>query len=156
MSWTIVSVFFVAGDPVAQPRQRHRVITKGGRAYAMNYTTKTAPVHTWKDLIALRAEKHLPDVPIDKPIRLSLVFWFRRPKSHYRTGKNAHLLKDSAPAFHTKKPDFDNCAKSVADIMTQIGFWRDDAQLMSVKVKKLYQTGNERPGVYILVEEWNN
>ncbi|NCA12937.1 MAG: RusA family crossover junction endodeoxyribonuclease, partial [Proteobacteria bacterium] len=39
----------------------------------------------------------------------------------------------------TAKPDADNCAKAVMDALTQLGaFWRDDAQVVELRVWKDY------------------
>src|SRR5699024_4862859 len=35
--------------------------------------------------------------PLDGPLLVDMVFTAARPASHYRTGRNAHLLKASAP-----------------------------------------------------------
>ena len=51
----------------------------------MNYTPKDDPVHTWKNLIALEAEKSLPVSPLTGPLKVSITFYFRRPQGHFRT-----------------------------------------------------------------------
>ena len=152
MTWREVASFFVAGDPKAQPRQRHRVIQKSGRAFAANYTPGDAPVRTWKDLVALEAEKHLPVSPLTGPLRVSINFLFQRPKSHYRTGRYSQDLKDSAPMFHVSKPDRDNAEKAILDILTQIGFWRDDSQIVAGEVCKYYSPRG-RSGALVTIEE---
>lgn len=153
-------VIEVYGDPRPQPRQRHRAFKMGGRIVSQNYTPKKDPVNTWKDLIALSAREYLPETPIAGPIRVDSSYKFRRPKSHYRTGRFSHQLKDSAPYYHTKKPDRDNLDKSFLDIMTQIGFWRDDCQVVSGEMEKTYAAQGERPGalfvITILEEQYEN
>ena len=93
----------------------------------------------WKSLIAAAAKPHTPPVPILGPVRVELTFVFPRPKSHYRTGKNAGVLRDDAPTWHTSKPDRDNLEKAVLDALTQLGgFWRDDSQVCAGSVSKRY------------------
>ena len=154
MSWHEVASFFVAGDPKPQPRQRHRVIKVNSKLKGAGFTDPKNPVHTWKDLIALEAEKCLPGAPLTGPLRVSITFYFRRPQGHFRTGKNAGLLKDWAPEFHTAKPDRDNAEKAVLDIMTQIGFWGDDSQVVGGQVWKRYADPGQVPGAKITIEEW--
>ena len=153
MTWREVASFFVAGDPKAQPRRRFRTVVRNGKTVGASYKDLKNPVHTWKDLVALEAEKHLPVSPLTGPLRVSINFLFQRPKSHYRTGRYSQDLKDSAPMFHTAKPDRDNLEKAVLDILTQIGFWRDDAQVVAGEVLKRYENPGHRPGAYIWIEE---
>ena len=144
-------VFEVYGDPRPQPRQRHRAFQMGGKIITQNYTPKDANVNTWKDLVALAAREHLPEQPLEGPLRVNAEYYFRRPKSHYRTGKYSHLLKKSAPTYHIKKPDRDNLDKSFMDIMTQIGFWRDDCQVVDGRIEKYYARPEERPGAVFTI-----
>ena len=44
-------------------------------------------------------------LPLDGPLRLGLIFALPRPKSHYRTGRNALLLRDGPPAYPAGTPD---------------------------------------------------
>lgn len=147
--------FFVAGDPKPQPRQRHRAFKMGGRIVTQNYTPSGAPVNTWKDLIALTARDLLPETPLSGPLRVDATYRFRRPKSHFRTGKYSGQLRPDAPYYHTTKPDRDNLDKAFLDIMTQIGFWRDDAQVVDGAVRKIYSSPELRltPGARFTITE---
>jgi Holliday junction resolvase RusA-like endonuclease len=49
------------------------------------------------------------------------------------------------------RPDFDNLAKAVADCMTALGWWHDDAQIVRATVSKFYHAKSERPGVRVRV-----
>lgn len=71
------------------------------------------------------------------PARVHARFYFPRPKSHYRTGKLAHVLKDTAPSWHTTKPDADKLQRAVGDSLTGIVF-RDDSQIAVWRVEKRY------------------
>ena len=73
------------------------------------------------------------------PVWLDVVFQFQRPKHHYRTGRNAHLLKDSAPHYCETKPDADKLARSIGDALTGIVF-RDDSQIVRWTIVKQYGT----------------
>ena len=55
----------------------------------------------------------LPDKPLTGPLSVECTFTFKRPKAHFRTGKNAGVLKDSAPAAMVSTPDVDNVANAV-------------------------------------------
>src|SRR5206468_58994 len=72
------------------------------------------------------AELRFPTGPVD----VGLYFYFPRPKSHYRTGRNSHLLKDPATEYKPSKPDLDKLVRAALDAITQSGrIWRDDAQV---------------------------
>ncbi|MGH3500203.1 MAG: RusA family crossover junction endodeoxyribonuclease, partial [Nocardioidaceae bacterium] len=78
-------------------------------------------------------------------------FRFNRPKSHYGTGGNAHLVKASAPLFPTGKPDADKLLRSVFDALTAARVWRDDAQAVYLGARKVYADARP-PGATILIE----
>ena len=89
--------------------------------------------------------------PIQGPLKLSLTFQFKRPKSHFRTGKNSNLIKESKSCpWHLQKPDDDNLKKAAQDALTASGIWKDDCQVVLSVVAKLWSTGKE--GVSIEIE----
>lgn len=81
--------------------------------------------------------------PLDGPVILSAVFLFERPKSHY--GK---VLKESAPIYHTQRPDVDNLIKTVLDGLNGIA-WGDDAQVVEVSGRKAWSDGVAQTNVRI-------
>ena len=100
-----------------------------------------------------KAIKHRPSEPLTKPLYLALVFYFKRPKSHYRTGRYKHLLKDKAPEYHTTKPDIDNLVKFVADSLNKV-FYEDDSQVVELLAKKVYCDDNESARTDIVLDEY--
>lgn len=48
--------------------------------------------------------------------------------------------------WKTSKPDLDNSVKSLQDVMTRMGFWKDDSQIALLKLKKRL---SEHPGILI-------
>ena len=48
---------------------------------------------------------------LNLPVKADIEFVFPRPKSHYGTGRNLNVLKQSSPKHHVKKPDIDNYIK---------------------------------------------
>ena len=77
------------------------------------------------------------------PIALELTIRMPRPKSHFRTGKNAGILREDAPSWHTAKPDLDNIEKALKDALSDIRVWGDDCQVCQVTKKKVYVAGQE-------------
>lgn len=108
-------------------------------------TSDNPKLKPWRQLIrkALDAENM---TPIDGPVRVSLCFYLRRPKSHYRS--NGELRPD-APKYPTKRPDEDKLARAALDALTGPAF-ADDSQVVELIVLKHYATGT--PGVDIRIE----
>lgn len=67
--------------------------------------------------------------PILTGVIVAAVFTFERPKSHYRTGRNAHLLRDSAPVDHIQAPDTDKLCRLLGDALEQSGVLASDGQI---------------------------
>lgn len=51
--------------------------------------------------------------------------------------------------YRTTKPDTDNLQKLLKDVMTHLGFWKDDALVASEIVEKFWA---KVPGLYIAIE----
>lgn len=84
--------------------------------------------------------QHRPERMMKGAIQLVVKWLFPIPPStkHY-TGE-----------YKTTKPDTDNLEKLLKDVMTKLGFWKDDAQVASEIIEKFY---GETPGIYILAKE---
>jgi Holliday junction resolvase RusA-like endonuclease len=142
--------FTAYGDPKGQPRPRAFARKFGDKWRARVYDAGTA--EGWKSQVAMAAKPFVPPSPIDEPLRVTMHFYFPRPKGHYGRKNGVQYLKPSAPDYHTSKPDFDNTAKAVSDALTQIGFWKDDALVVECNVSKLYEQPYQRPGVRVVIE----
>lgn len=89
---------------------------------------------------------------IQNTVRLELRFYMPRPKSHFGTGRNANILKPSAPTAHDKKPDLDKLVRSVKDGLSKIAY-QDDALVSALFATKQYDSG-EGVGVEITITEY--
>lgn len=136
--------FTAHGIPKGQPRPR--AFARNGRARVYDPGTAEA----WKSAVATACQPIAGKRLVD-PIRLTLLFFFPRPKSHYRANGQ---LKPSAPRLiHDQKPDVDNAAKAVLDALTHIGAWQDDDQVAVLICAKRWETPGERPpGAEITIE----
>ena len=121
--------FTVYGDPKAL--KRHRTFRKG------NIVGSYDPSRVDKADFLAQAIEHKPPKPLDEPVSLSVAAFFARPKSHYRTGKFKGALRKDIPEYHTKRPDFDNILKLIADALNGV-FWKDDSVIVWVQMVKLY------------------
>ena len=137
----------VYGAPKGQPRPR--AFSRGGHASV--YDPGTA--EGWKGQIAIAARPFRPAAPWEGPVRVSIVFRFARPKSHYGRKKGEQHLKIDAPRYHTAKPDADNLAKAVLDALTTLGMWRDDAQVCQLDTLKVYADSSQDAGAVIEIAD---
>ncbi len=125
------SLYIIAlGDPTAQKRHRH---VNMGLAGVRNYDPSTTDKADF--LAAIRHKA--PIEPFLGPLQVDCYFFFKRPNSHFGTGKKAGVLKDNAPDWKISKPDRDNLDKLVMDSMKDI-FWKDDAQACAGSIYKRY------------------
>ena len=88
----------------------------------------------------LQIAKYKPKQPLAGDIMLKVVFCMPRPKSHFRTGKFKHILKDGYEHIinHTFKPDLDNLIKLIADCIGNNTFIVDDSQICMLQAEKVY------------------
>ncbi len=89
---------------------------------------------------------------LEGALSMDLEFVFIRPKGHYGTGRNAGVLKKSAPEHHIKKPDNDNLQKFVKDCLNGEAYG-DDCQVVFVSAKKRYVDSGESPCTLIRIFE---
>ena len=107
-------------------------------------------IHHYKKKNVLQAEAilrdallpYLPAEPIvDKPIRLSVLWMFPYPKS-------ARKHKPGHSRWKITRPDTDNLNKLLKDVMTDMGFWKDDALISLENIQKIY---DDEPGIRISI-----
>lgn len=85
--------------------------------------------------------------PISGPVRVDLVCVIPVPRTYTKTQREAALLG----LTHVKGlGDVDNLAKSVLDVLTEIGLWEDDRQVNELRVRKKYGAQEE---IQITVEK---
>lgn len=133
--------FFAAGEPKGQPRpravMRHGT---GGRLHAGVFDPGTAD--NWKACVKLAAQQAgLTHTNLAGPVSVTLRFFMPRPAAHFKGGDRVKALKESAPQWHTGKPDRDNLEKAVLDALTDCGVWLDDGQVCAGENLKIYATG---------------
>lgn len=126
--------FFMPMKPPTVTHQQKRTTTKNGKQY--HYEDERLKEARAKLLAHL--SKHVPDKPLAGGVRL-ITKW-----CYPITGK--HQDGD----YKLTKPDTDNIIKLFKDVMTDLGFWKDDAQVASELTEKFY---SEMPGIYVNIEE---
>ena len=83
---------------------------------------------------------YVPAEPItDQPIELNVIWMFPYPKSSKKHKQGMSRRKIT-------RPDTDNLNKMLKDVMTDMGFWKDDSLICTECILKLY---SDEPGILI-------
>ena len=126
--------FFMAMRPPTVTHQKKQVrVVKGKPVFYEPAKLKEARVK----LTAYLAQ-HIPTEPYTGPVKLQVMWCFPVRGGH----------KDGE--YMTAKPDTDNLQKLLKDVMTDLGFWQDDAQVVQEIVEKFWAAV---PGIYVYVDE---
>jgi crossover junction endodeoxyribonuclease RusA len=134
----------VVGVPAPQGSKRHV-----GRGVMVESSKRVKP---WREAVKWAVlEQHGAGEPLDGALELVITFRLPRPASHYRSGANAHLLRDSAPRWPATRPDVDKLQRSTLDALGEAGVWRDDSQVVRVVATKAYADRDRPAGALITV-----
>jgi Holliday junction resolvase RusA-like endonuclease len=135
--------FTVIGAPKPQGSKRTVPIYRDGKPVMKGNRTLTrvAPdnpkLPEWRQEVAHAARQAYAGDLLAGALRLWLLFMRPRPKSHFRTGRNANVLRDNAPEYPIVKPDTVKLARAVEDSLTGV-VWRDDSQVVDHGLFKRY------------------
>jgi Holliday junction resolvase RusA-like endonuclease len=115
----------VIGKPEPAGSKRAYVNPKTGRAIVTDDNPKGK---VWQWAVACAALEQRPDGGLlDGPLEVEMTFYRPRPQGHYRSNG---LLRGSAPAFPTTRPDALKLARGCEDALSGV-LWRDDSQIVA-------------------------
>lgn len=132
----------VPGLPIPQGSMR---LVQGGRRMIHN---KQAELMSWRAQVAnhaiaeiIHTERRQQGVwPATGPCGLVVTFHLPRPKSHYRQGRFANLLREVAPREHQVKPDLDKLVRAICDALVSACAVVDDSQICVLRAAKKWTT----------------
>ena len=133
----------VGGRPPPHGRKRHV-----GKGVLVESSKHVAP---WRDAVRTSAVAEMAKAECPRfvgAVRVSMVFYFDRPRSHYRTGKWSHVLRDDAPSAPATIPDLSKLIRSTEDALTDAGVWEDDARVIEYTAFKMYTVTQSNTGVF--------
>lgn len=127
--------------PIVPPTTTHqdKKIVRVGK-YTKLADTKELK-HVTSDYLTL-LDPYKPAQPLTGPVHVGFRFVFPYRKSEPKKNRVGLIAK-------TTKPDWDNMAKTLQDVMTKLGFWLDDSQVFSASVAKWW---GEEPGITIFIQ----
>lgn len=140
MTDRILFTLRVDGTPIPQGSK-----TRGRHSM---YDDNAATLKPWRAALQAAAEQEISMLEdfarIEGPVAARITFTMRRLKSHYGTGRNAGILKPTAPVYQCTIPDVDKLTRAVFDSLTKASVWKDDGQVAALRADKIY---GERPGI---------
>lgn len=122
-------------------------ISKSGKPIVTDDNSKAKK--QWANAVATAAAEAMNgDRLLTQPVKLTVAFFFSRPKGHFGTGRNAGRLKNSAPDFHAQTPDLDKLYRCLGDALTGIVI-QDDKQICRADCFRDWTLTQERAEVEI-------
>lgn len=109
------------------------------------YTYRTAKQIEACNQIETALKPYIPEQPLTGPIEV--MFEVRFP--HNKSSSKAEKEKLEVPM--TTRPDIDNVWKQWGDILTRLGFWEDDSQIVQLTLRKVKSS---RPGVTLHISQY--
>jgi Holliday junction resolvase RusA-like endonuclease len=122
-------------EPPTVTAQQAKVAVVGNRP--MFY--KPEKVKTARQMLIRHLKPFKPPSPYEGAIELHVVWLFPKGKSHKHN------------EWRITKPDTDNLQKMLKDCMTDVGFWKDDAQVVKETVEKRWS--DEPTGISIEMDK---
>lgn len=130
--------FMIPGKPMGKGRPR---FAGYGRPYTPEKTVN------YETLVKLEFQAQCGGAWMaDAPVRMSIEVYMDVPQN---ASKRRKALMLSGKLWPTKRPDFDNIGKIIADALNGLAY-HDDAQVVDARVVKRY---GETPRVEVEIEE---
>lgn len=126
----------MAMKPPTVTNQEHKIRVVKGKPLMYEPPELMAAKSLLTDSLAKYKPKDM--ATIIGPIRLTVKWLFPVTDKH-KSGE-----------YKTTKPDTDNLDKMLKDCMTRVGYWKDDALVVSEIIEKFWA---EPSGIFIKVEE---
>ncbi len=151
-------IFDVHGTPGAQGSKDGFAVKKAGKFTGkVAMVESSAKVKPWRSDVKAAAEAAMLDSdewtsPCRRAVHLVVTFTFNRPRSHYRTGRFADVLRDDVPMYVTSRGcgDLDKIERATFDALTAAGVIEDDSLIVTVRASKIY---GPRSGARIALAE---
>ena len=138
----LVVEYFVAGLPA----------TQGSKQFVTRYYARDSckRLPEWRKEVSMAARQaYRGDIIEGRQVTLGMTFVLPRPKSHFGTGRNQWIMKQTAPSAPIVKPDLIKMARAVEDSMSGV-IYKDDSQVCEYrKLKKRYASVGEPIGVHV-------
>lgn len=134
--------FTVPGQPCGKGRPRFARVGNYVRTYTPEKT------ENYENLVKLEYQNQCGDVKFfeGQMLDLRIYAYYEVPKS---TSKKKAELMSANIERPTKKPDFDNIVKAIADALNKVAY-ADDKQVVDCQIRKFY---SKEPHVTVVLQE---
>lgn len=129
----MITQFFMSMLPPTKTHQEKQVHVVNGKPVFY----EPAELKAVRQKLRAHLSQHVPDEKFTGAVRLT-TWWCFPIKGEHHNGD-----------YKTSKPDTDNLVKLLKDVMTDVGFWKDDAQVASEVIEKYWA---DVPGILVKVE----
>ena len=129
-----MNVIYLTFYGEAEPAGSKQAHVRGNRAYVVDANPRAKG---WKERVAQAAGEQYDGPLLQGALGVSMFFYRPRPLGHYGTGRNAGVLRASAPAYPTTRPDALKLARGVEDALQGV-LYRDDSQIVLEQLFKYY------------------
>lgn len=125
------------GPPKTTAQERQVRIGRDGKPHFF----QPAEVKTAKQDLTAALAIDRPTEPLQGALSLTVRFLFPAPAAQKHTW-----------SWKTTRPDTDNLLKLLQDVMTDLGFWSDDSQVVRLIAEK-YNVREALPGIYVHLKQ---
>lgn len=132
----MLELFMPMIPPTTTHQQKKVHVVNGKPIYYESEDLKKA-----RAKLSAHLAEHIPDEPLDGPLQC-IVKWL------FPTKAKKHVDGD----WKATRPDTHNLNKLLFDVMTDLGYWTDDARVASETIQKFW-VKESMPGIYIKIEE---
>lgn len=133
----ILSFFVPCLPPTVTAQQKGAFAMPGGGVRFF----KKKKVQQAENAIWALMKPHVPSDPLAGPLLLSVTFSYP-----WRKSETKRVIAGYAAYPIATRPDVDNIAKSLLDVMGTLRFWNDDGQIADLTLRKEY---SDKPGITI-------
>lgn len=126
--------FFLSMQPPTCTHQEKKVGIRKGKPFMYEPDN----VKDARAKLKAHLARHVPERKMQGAVQL-VTKWCFPIKGKHQDGE-----------YRTSKPDTDNLIKLLKDVMTDLNFWTDDAQVASEVTEKFWAA---TPGIYLTIEE---
>ncbi len=129
-----VQFFIPLKSPPNKTHQMKKWTVRNGKPVSY----EPSEVEDIRMMFMARFAPYVPDKPMQGPISLTTKWVYPANKRH------------PVDTWKITRPDTDNLVKLPKDVLTVLGFWKDDAQVACEMTYKFY---GSIPGLYIQISE---
>ncbi|MBO7712651.1 MAG: RusA family crossover junction endodeoxyribonuclease [Methanobrevibacter sp.] len=125
--------FVLHCEPPKHTAQGSSMILKSKKTgkYFIGKKSNSKAIQTKEELLTMLMS-HAPKKPLESAIALKIDIFYSWRKSETKKNKAKLIM----PVI--TKPDLDNWVKQFNDCLTRLAFWRDDAQVFDLHIRKFY------------------